>query len=240
MGASMVENIMYVLKIFCFVIGVWQLYNQRFSGLIIAALPFFMTGVELITYNDTPWEFLLSGEANRADYEKALFGGMLFLALPVLIAAVCGKDISDLVDNANCNDSETGYRNMLSVTKEVLLKAKSKLEAAEAIEAQAARVVELDYSSGGEDIIELGRLGRKFYVGVVFRAQEYVNAKSLDALFAGLGEKKNTFRQRFIGCSFAIEANDLKKAQAVASQYGDVVLPPEVAELVVDKQTSWE
>lgn len=129
---------------------------------------------------------------------------------------------------------------MLTVTKEMLIKAKSKQDAAEAIEAQVARVVELDYPSGGEDIIELGRLGRKFYVGVVFRAQEYVNAKSLSALLAGLGEEKNTFRQRFIGCSFAIEANDLKKAQAVASQYGDVVLPPEVAELVLDKQANWE
>lgn len=129
---------------------------------------------------------------------------------------------------------------MLSVTKEGLLKATSKQDAAEAIETQVARVVELDYPSGGEDIVELGRLGRKFYVGVLFRAQEYVNAKNLDALFAGLGEEKNTFRQRFIGCSFEIETNDLKKAQAVASKYGDVVLPPEVAELVCDKQANWE
>lgn len=114
---------------------------------------------------------------------------------------------------------------MLSVTKQVTLYAKTKEQAIEAIQSQAARIVDLDYPDGGADAIELGRLGRKFYVGVSFRFQESIVVKNIEALRTGLERDKTSFRQRFICCDFNIKAKDIKEAQALASKWGDIILP---------------
>lgn len=80
----MIENLAYLFKITFALIGVYQLFKLRYSGILCLAIPCFMTGVELITYSSTPWHDFLNLKADPKDYEKGLIGGafavgMLFL-----------------------------------------------------------------------------------------------------------------------------------------------------------------
>ena len=102
--------------------------------------------------------------------------------------------------------------------------AKNKAEAVEAIEMRSAKIVDLDYEGGGADIIELSRLGRKYIVGVSFRAQELISAKNVEAL-SEVVSTKSTFRTRFIECDFDISDNELSEYQKQASRYGDLIIP---------------
>lgn len=41
-------------------------------GIFFLVIPYFMTGVELVTYSSTPWHDFLSLDADPKDYEKGL------------------------------------------------------------------------------------------------------------------------------------------------------------------------
>lgn len=88
-------------------------------------------------------------------------------------------------------------------------------------------VVELDYESGWQDAIELGRMGQKTGVRVEYRGQENIAVGSLVALVAGLSRPKLTFRQRNLYCQFDLDtlpATDLAKLEAKATALGDYIL----------------
>lgn len=88
-------------------------------------------------------------------------------------------------------------------------------------------VVELDYETGWQDAVELGRMGQKTGVRVEFRGQENIAVGSLAALVAGLLRPKLTFRQRNLYCQFDLDAppaTDLAKLEAKATALGDYIL----------------
>jgi hypothetical protein len=69
-------------------------------------------------------------------------------------------------------------------------RAGTKGEAIRLLGAPGVARVELDYESGWQDAIELGRLGQKTGVRVTFRGHENVAVKSHAALIAGLTRPK--------------------------------------------------
>lgn len=88
-------------------------------------------------------------------------------------------------------------------------------------------VVELDYESGWQDAVELGRMGQKTGVRVEFRGQENIAVQSLAALVAGFSRPKLTFRQRNLYCQFdlhALPAGELVTLEAKAAALGDYIL----------------
>ncbi|ESS48907.1 hypothetical protein L665_04101 [Ralstonia solanacearum SD54] len=87
--------------------------------------------------------------------------------------------------------------------------------------------MELDYETGWQDAVELGRMGQKTGVRVEFRGQENIAVGSLAALVAGLSRPKLTFRQRNLYCQFdldALPADELVKLEAKATALGDYIL----------------
>ena len=99
-------------------------------------------------------------------------------------------------------------------------KAHNRTEAVSLIEAQAALLVELDYEDGALDVVELSRLGRKWRVGILYRAQEPIAVENMRALLHGLDADKHTFRQRHLFCMFDLSAcdpNDVKRAHSRAA-----------------------
>jgi len=108
------------------------------------------------------------------------------------------------------------------------LKATGKAAAAAAIEGRASPLVELDYKSGGADVLELGKLGRQRGVSVLYRTQEAIAVENLRALKRGLGLAKDTFRQRHLICMFdlaAVPADDATWIWERAAELGDVIVP---------------
>jgi len=88
-------------------------------------------------------------------------------------------------------------------------------------------LVELDYESGWQDAIELGRLGEKVGIRVEYRGHESIAVKSAAALSAGLQRPKLTFRQRNLFCQFelsSLSANELENLEAKAAKLGDFIL----------------
>lgn len=100
-------------------------------------------------------------------------------------------------------------------------------------------VVELNYESGWQDAVELGRLGQKVGIRVEFRSHENIAVQSPAALIAGLARPKATFRQRNLYCQFdldALPAGDLNRFEAKAAALGDYVL---AGHLVHDVDARW-
>ncbi|WP_432258086.1 PHA-granule associated protein 4 [Cupriavidus sp. TMH.W2] len=100
-------------------------------------------------------------------------------------------------------------------------------EALKLLDTEGVTVVELDYESGWQDAIELGRLGDKRGIRVEYRGHENIAVKSRAALIAGLKRRKATFRQRNLYCQFNLDrltANDLAALEAKASHLGDYIL----------------
>lgn len=104
-------------------------------------------------------------------------------------------------------------------------KVLDRVEAVCAIESQQYKVVQLDYEDGPNDVFELGRLGRKFGVGVQFISQIAVIAKNERSLEEKLTSPKGTFKQRFVQLDFDVDDSTLGKYQSMASKQGDIVLP---------------
>ncbi|MCT7307127.1 PHA-granule associated protein 4 [Ralstonia wenshanensis] len=106
-------------------------------------------------------------------------------------------------------------------------RAATRQEALRLLKSGGAAAVELDYESGWQDAVELGRLGRAIGVRVEFRGHESVAVKSAAALVAGLARAKATFRQRNLYCQFDLDllpTGELEQLEAKAAKLGDYVL----------------
>ncbi|GAQ27677.1 hypothetical protein SAMD00023378_1360 [Ralstonia sp. NT80] len=106
-------------------------------------------------------------------------------------------------------------------------RAGTKEEALRLVGSGGVAVVELDYESGWQDAVELGRLGRAVGVRVEFRGHESIAVKSLEALAAGLARAKTSFRQRNLYCQFDLDnlpAAELTQLEAKAAKLGDYIL----------------
>lgn len=109
-----------------------------------------------------------------------------------------------------------------------MFKAKNRREAVLAIETQEDQWVELDYGDGCHDLVELGRLGRKYRVSVAWRGQEAILVESLSALKSGLARDKDTFRSRHLYCSFdlnVVSHNEMMELEARSTLLGDYIFP---------------
>jgi len=117
--------------------------------------------------------------------------------------------------------------------------AATKGEAIKLLDAQGVALVELDYESGWQDAIELGRLGQKTGVRVRYRGHENIAVKSHAALIAGLSRPKVSFRQRNLYCLFALNeltAVELTGLESKAMKLGDYIL---AGHLLRDVDTVW-
>ncbi|WP_043908792.1 PHA-granule associated protein 4 [Ralstonia solanacearum] len=106
-------------------------------------------------------------------------------------------------------------------------RAGSKEEALRLVGSGGVAAVELDYESGWQDAVELGRLGRAVGVRVEFRGHEGIAVKSPAALVAGLARAKATFRQRNLYCQFDLDllpAGQLEQLEVKATKLGDYIL----------------
>ncbi|MEK7694915.1 MAG: PHA-granule associated protein 4, partial [Pseudomonadota bacterium] len=83
-----------------------------------------------------------------------------------------------------------------------IVRAGSKTEALRLLASERMLALELDYETGWQDAVELGRLGEKRGIKVQYRGQESIAVRSHDALIEGLGKPKTTFRQRNLYCQF--------------------------------------
>jgi len=118
--------------------------------------------------------------------------------------------------------------------------AATKGEALKLLETVGVTVVELDYESGWQDAIELGRLGEKLGIRVQYRGHESIVVKSPAALAAGLKRPKLTFRQRNLFCQFelsSLPADELESLEAKAARLGDYIL---AGHLMRDVDTEWK
>lgn len=118
-------------------------------------------------------------------------------------------------------------------------RAGTREEALRLLSTSGIAVVELDYESGWQDAVELGRLGQKVGIRVEFRSHENIAVQSPAALIAGLARPKTTFRQRNLYCQFdldALPAGDLNRFEAKAAALGDYVL---AGHLVHDVDARW-
>ncbi|AKZ29018.1 PHA-granule associated protein 4 (plasmid) [Ralstonia solanacearum] len=109
----------------------------------------------------------------------------------------------------------------------VSVRASTREEALRLVGAEGVAVVELDYESGWQDAVELGRLGRAVGVRVEFRGHESIAVKSPAALVAGLARAKATFRQRNLYCQFDLDrlpTGELEQLEAKAAKLGDYIL----------------
>lgn len=106
-------------------------------------------------------------------------------------------------------------------------RAGTKGEAIRLLDAEGIALVELDYESGWQDAIELGRLGDKVGIRVEYRGHESIAVKSHAALIAGLSRPKVSFRQRNLYCLFALDKltdNELTALETKAMKLGDYIL----------------
>ncbi|MCG5261248.1 PHA-granule associated protein 4 [Cupriavidus gilardii] len=108
-----------------------------------------------------------------------------------------------------------------------IARAGSKNEALRLLAAREVLALELDYETGWQDAVELGRLGEKRGIRVQYRGQESIAVRSHEALVEGLAKAKTTFRQRNLYCLFdlgAIPDQELHELEARASRLGDYIL----------------
>lgn len=100
-------------------------------------------------------------------------------------------------------------------------------EALRLLKSGEVAVLELDYESGWQDAVELGRVGRAAGIRVEFRGHESIAVESPAALVAGLARPKATFRQRNLYCQFdlgRLPADELENLEAKAARLGDYIL----------------
>lgn len=107
------------------------------------------------------------------------------------------------------------------------VRASTRDEALRLLRSNDVATVELDYESGWQDAVELGRLGRAAGIRVEFRGHENIAVKSVAALVAGLARAKPTFRQRNLYCQFGLDrlsTSELEQLEAKAAKLGDYIL----------------
>ena len=108
-----------------------------------------------------------------------------------------------------------------------IVRASSMAEALRLLASEQMLALELDYETGWQDAVELGRLGEKRGIKVQYRGQESIAVRSHDALIEGLGKPKTTFRQRNLYCQFDLGTmadQHLLELEAKASRLGDYIL----------------
>lgn len=118
-------------------------------------------------------------------------------------------------------------------------RAGTKEEALRLLQEAGVAVVELDYESGWQDAVELGRLGQRVGIRVEFRGHESVAVSSGAALVAGLARAKTTFRQRNLYCRFdlgLLPSDELARLEAKAEKLGDYILG---GHLLLEVDTVW-
>lgn len=104
---------------------------------------------------------------------------------------------------------------------------KSKEDAIQAIKRQEHKLVQLDYAEGGQDVIELGRLGRKYMVAVSFISQISIRVRNIEAMNRELDKPKDTYQQRFLFAEFEMDSEIEAQMQSKASSFGDMVFRSE-------------
>nr|WP_315596278.1 PHA-granule associated protein 4 [uncultured Cupriavidus sp.] len=120
-----------------------------------------------------------------------------------------------------------------------IVRAGSKAEALRLLTSEEAIALELDYETGWQDAVELGRLGEKRGIKVQYRGQESVAVRSREALLEGFGKPKTTFRQRNLYCQFdlgLLSEQELLELEAKATRLGDYIL---AGHLLRDVDTIW-
>lgn len=108
-----------------------------------------------------------------------------------------------------------------------IVRAGSKAEALRLLASEGVLALELDYETGWQDAVELGRLGEKRGIKVQYRGQESIAVRSREALIEGLAKPKATFRQRNLYCQFdlgTLADNELLDLEAKATRLGDYIL----------------
>ncbi|MGO4765768.1 PHA-granule associated protein 4 [Cupriavidus sp. 2KB_3] len=108
-----------------------------------------------------------------------------------------------------------------------IVRAGSKSEALRLLASEQVLALELDYETGWQDAVELGRLGEKRGIKVQYRGQESIAVRSREALIEGLAKPKGTFRQRNLYCQFdlgTLADNELLDLEAKATRLGDYIL----------------
>ncbi|MGN5479312.1 PHA-granule associated protein 4 [Cupriavidus basilensis] len=108
-----------------------------------------------------------------------------------------------------------------------IVRAGSKAEALRLLAAEGVLALELDYETGWQDAVELGRLGEKRGIKVQYRGQESIAVRSREALIEGLTKPKKTFRQRNLYCQFdlgTLTDHELLDLEARATRLGDYIL----------------
>ncbi len=108
-----------------------------------------------------------------------------------------------------------------------IVRAGSKTEALRLLASEDVLALELDYETGWQDAVELGRLGEKRGIKVQYRGQESIAVRSKEALLEGLAKPKATFRQRNLYCQFDLgnlADHELLDLEAKASRLGDYIL----------------
>ncbi|MGO4306466.1 MULTISPECIES: PHA-granule associated protein 4 [unclassified Cupriavidus] len=108
-----------------------------------------------------------------------------------------------------------------------IVRAGSKAEALRLLASEQVLALELDYETGWQDAVELGRLGEKRGIKVQYRGQESIAVRSREALIEGLCKPKTTFRQRNLYCQFdlgTLADHELLDLEAKASRLGDYIL----------------
>ncbi|MFS8977988.1 PHA-granule associated protein 4 [Cupriavidus necator] len=108
-----------------------------------------------------------------------------------------------------------------------IVRAGSKAEALRLLASEDVLALELDYETGWQDAVELGRLGEKRGIKVQYRGQESIAVRSREALIEGLAKPKTTFRQRNLYCQFdlgTLADNELLDLEAKATRLGDYIL----------------
>lgn len=121
-----------------------------------------------------------------------------------------------------------------------IVRAGSKAEALRLLASEQVLALELDYETGWQDAIELGRLGEKRGIKVQYRGQESIAVRSREALIEGLGRTKKTFRQRNLYCQFdlgLLADQELVDLEAKATRLGDYIL---AGHLLRDVDGVWE
>lgn len=99
----MLDYVFYGLKIlvmFTAALSLERLANGKSSGhlsFILIGVAIFMTGMEMITHSETPWQFLLT-KANVSDWQKAILGGSVMLMLPVILYVLVGKGVQKSIN----------------------------------------------------------------------------------------------------------------------------------------------
>tara|TARA_B100002049_G_C16043562_1_gene360066 strand:+ start:444 stop:767 length:324 start_codon:yes stop_codon:yes gene_type:complete len=103
------EPTFYIAKLLLALVGVYLIYSSstkeakpwHFStGCTLMGFVLFVTGVEFMFPVENAWTYWIF-EAAKEDYSKALLGGSMMVFLPIILMAVCGKDIVKLIDSSN-------------------------------------------------------------------------------------------------------------------------------------------